>query len=410
MRSLVAPTPSSRAPGRLFGSVAALLILAACTNSGSDRSAPAPSPEDTPIQVKIALIEDLSSDQSTGALAAFQGAKLAFDDAALAGGLPVSVDLVGLDTSGDPAAAQSLAEDAAADPAFVGAIEAPNLSGAVQVAANAVLSEAGVPTITLSPLGALPAGRGWPAWRRAVADVTSEGDSVGTFIDTLPRGRGLCLLGDGTSASRTFLAAVATSSWAPVVLRARIPPAAEPGTGLTSEVARAACRAVVWGGDAGTGGVLRRSLASGGDGRDGRDVAFIGGDAMKDPMYLLVAGAAGLGTVVACPCADLSTSTQLPARRFIQDYQSEFGLAPGPYAAEAWDVAGMFLRAFGGGATTRAQVRTSLWSTDRYLGLANDYRFAADGTLTPGSASVRLYRDEGGRWIQLPAEATAARR
>jgi ABC-type branched-subunit amino acid transport system substrate-binding protein len=404
MGFLELPMPSLRR-ATIWTSVCAV-ALGACTGAASDTGInPAAR---APAAVKVAYIEDLSSDQAPGGMtAALQGAKLAFDNAALAGGLPVSVELVRLDTSGDPTTAQTLAGDIAADPAFVGTIEAPNLSAAVQVAANDVLSAADVPTITLSPLGALPADRGWPAWRRAVADVTQEGDSVATFVDTLGRGRGVCLLGDGTLASRAFLGAVAASSWAPVVLRARTPPGDEPGTGLTNEVARAACRAVVWGGDAGTGGLLRRSLASAGD---GREIVFIGGDAMKDPMYLLVAGAAGLGTVVACPCADLSTSTQLPARRFIQDYQSEFGLPPGPYAAEAWDAARMFLRAFRGGAATRTQVQASLWSTDRYTGLANDYRFAPDGALMPGSARVRLYRDDGGRWIQLPAESTAARR
>ena len=130
-------------------------------------------------------------------------------------------------------------------------------------------------------------------------------------------------------------------------------------------------------------------------------MAFVGGDAMKDPTYLSVSGRAGLGTVAACPCADLSTSTGLAAQRFIQDYQADFGLPPGAFAAEAWDVAGMFVRAFRAGATSRSQVLASLWGTDRFRGLANTYEFEPHGELTAGSARVRLFRDEGGRWIAL---------
>jgi ABC-type branched-subunit amino acid transport system substrate-binding protein len=111
--------------------------------------------------------------------------------------------------------------------------------------------------------------------------------------------------------------------------------------------------------------------------------------------------------VAACPCADLSTSTDLAAQRFIQDYQADFGLPPGAFAAEAWDVAGMFVRAFRAGATSRAQVLASLWGTDRFRGLANTYVFEPDGELAPGSARVRLFRDEGGRWIQLPSPMPA---
>ncbi len=381
------------------------LALAACTKATKDVTATTSPSALAPVAVKVAFIEDLSSDATVaGSAPAFQGAKLAFDNATLAGDLPVSVELVGLDTKGDPASAATIAQQVAQDTSFVGAIEAPFLSTTVQVAATDVLSVAGVPTITLSALGARLADRGWPVWRRTIADVLREGGVVGGFVDALPRpGRGMCLLGDGTPASRAFLGEVTASARTGVVLRGRVAPGQGPSPALVNEVARARCGAVVWGGTAGVGGLVRRSLEPTGD---RRRLVFVGGDALKDPTYVLVAGAAGLGTVAACPCVDLSTSTSLAARRFIQDYQSDFGLPPGPYAAEAWDVAGMFLRAFRTGASIRAETRSALWSTDRFHGLANDYRFAPDGALTPGSAQVRLYRDEGGRWIPVAPPPT----
>ncbi|MGH2659701.1 MAG: hypothetical protein ACRDHS_08550, partial [Actinomycetota bacterium] len=118
-------------------------------------------------------------------------------------------------------------------------------------------------------------------------------------------------------------------------------------------------------------------------------------------IYLSASGAAGRGTVAACPCADLSTATELAAQRFIQDYQADFGLPPGPYAAEAWDVARMFVQAFRGGADTRAEVLRSIWSVDRFDGLANSYVFEPTGELTPGAARIHLYRDQAGRWVRL---------
>ncbi len=386
------------------------VALAACTKATTDVTATtSPSPH-VPVAVKVAFIEDLSSDAATTRSApAFQGAKLAFDNATLAGDLPVSLEIVGLDTKGDPASGAAIAQQIARDPSFVGAMEAPFLSATVQEAATDVLSDAGVPTFTLSTLGARLANNGWPAWRRIVADVLREGQIVGGFVDALPRpGRGMCLLGDGTAASREFLGAVATSTPTRVALRGRVGAGQEPSPALADEVTKARCGAVVWGGSAGAGGLVRRSLPPNGS---RRPFVFVGGDALKDPTYLLVAGATGLGTVATCPCADLSTSTSFAARRFIQDYQSDFGLPPGPYAAEAWDVARMFLQAFRTGASTRAETRSALWSSDRFRGLANDYRFAPDGALTPGSARVRLYRDEGGRWIPIgPARSVSAGR
>jgi branched-chain amino acid transport system substrate-binding protein len=190
---------------------------------------------------------------------------------------------------------------------------------------------------------------------------------------------------------------VAASTTAEVVLRSHAAPE-EPGSPrMARAVSRSRCGVVVWGGSSTTGALVRRSLNQAG----GRTIAFVGGDAIKDPIYLSVSGRTGLGTVAACPCADLSTSTALAAQRFIQDYQADFGLPPGAFAAEGWDVAGMFVSAFRAAAATKAEVLASLWGTDRFRGLANTYVFEPNGELVPGSARVRLFRDEGGRWIPL---------
>ena len=123
---------------------------------------------------------------------------------------------------------------------------------------------------------------------------------------------------------------------------------------------------------------------------------------MKDATFLTVSGRAGVGSVAACPCADLSTATDLASQRFIQDYQADFGVAPGAFAAEAWDAAGMFVGAFRTGASSRSEVLASLWGTDRFRGLANTYMFEPTGELAPVAARVHLYRDQAGRWMPFP--------
>ena len=67
----------------------------------------------------------------------------------------------------------------------------------------------------------------------------------------------------------------------------------------------------------------------------------------------------------------------------------------------------MFVRAFRAGAASADGVLAILWGTETYRGLAGTYVFRPDGELTRSSARVRLYRDEGGRWI--PLRATHAR-
>ncbi|HEX7463580.1 MAG TPA: ABC transporter substrate-binding protein, partial [Actinomycetota bacterium] len=239
---------------------------------------------------------------------------------------------------------------------------------------------------------------GWRTWRRAVANQTQQGTALARYVDGLPvSGGGVCLLGDGSEESRGLLGAVASSLRAPVVLRAKVAPSATGPPPAVAAVSRVHCGVVVWGGFSEEGALMRRRLVEAGL----LKVGFVGGDGLKDQTFLSITKGVGMGTVVACSCADLTTATDLPAQRFIQDYQSEFGLPPGTYAVEAFDVARMVLGAIRSGAATRADVLLRLRSVRQSDGLANVYRFSPDGELAPGSARVRLYRDEGGRWIGM---------
>lgn len=404
MRRLVTVPASTKRGAGPFVAGLLVIVLGSCTSSESTRLAASNSIPRPVVQPKVAFLEDLSSDEGAARSApAFQGAKLAFDTAALEDALPVSVELIGVDTDGNAATAETAAREIVADPAFVGVIAAPSLTEREQSAAGNVLDTAGVPTLTLSPLGPNLSKRGWTAWRRTVADVTIEGRVIAAFVDSVPSPRrGACVLGDGSQGSRALLGAVVASTTSEVVLRWHTAADDPSLLRVAGAVSRARCGVVVWGGSSTVGALVRRALHEAG----GRRIAFVGGDAIKEPAYLSVTGRTGLGTVAACPCADLSTSTDLASQRFIQDYQAEFGLPPGAFAVEAWDAAGMFVRALRAGGTSSADVRAALWEMDKYRGLAGTYVFQPDGELTPRSSRVRLVRDEGGRWIPLPSQAT----
>jgi branched-chain amino acid transport system substrate-binding protein len=346
------------------------------------------------VEVRIAFVEDLAPEEAASRVApAYQGARLAIDTATLTGRLPVQVEIVAMDTAGDPA---SVASEIAADPSFVGVIGAPFLTG--QAVLGPLLDGAGVPTITLSTLGPDLSANGWTTWRRAVADQGEQAGTLAAYVDGLPASApGVCLVGDGSPVSVSLLNAVSRTLGSTVDLRMRIPSAQDGPELVAAQVEAAGCGAVVWGGYASQGALLRHQLVEVGL----RDVAFVGADGLKDETFPAVTGAAGNGTVAACPCVDLTTSTRFAAQRFIQDYQSDFGLPPGPYAAEAWDVARMYLDAIADGAATRAEVAAALAGTLPYQGLANRYAFRPDGELVPRSAAVHLFRDEGGRWLPL---------
>ena len=376
------------------------LFAVACQANGSvgptssSRTAPV-SP--TVTRVKIAFLEDLSPEGAVARVApAFEGAKLAFDMASLTGDLRVQVQFVGLDTGGTAATAGAAARQIAGDPSYVGAIGAPYLGE--QGALGEVLDSAGVPFITLSGLDPGLGESGWTTWRRAVATQDQEAASLAGYVDSLRAAReGVCLAGDGSRVGATFLTAVAVSLASRVLVRHRVAPTEESAAVFSDTVAASGCRVVVWGGFSAGAGALRRNLVGAGLAK----VRFVGNGGVKDATYLQVAAQAGDGTVVSCSCADLSTSTQLAAQRFIQDYQADFGLPPGSYAVEAWDVAHMLLEGLRSGAETRAGTLACLHRMRSYRGLAHTYVFSAQGELEPGAASVHFYRDEGGRWLPL---------
>jgi polar amino acid transport system substrate-binding protein len=133
-------------------------------------------------------------------------------------------------------------------------------------------------------------------------------------------------------------------------------------------------------------------------------VELLATDAVKTESYLTEAGSVGDGTVVACGCVDVTTSSRLDAQRFVNAFQFDIGASPGPYAVEGWDAGAAFVNAVRAGALTRQEVSAGLEGLTRYQGLAGAYAFTRAGELAASSAAIRFYRAEGGRWIALGSE------
>jgi hypothetical protein len=348
------------------------LLAAACTASAPASQAPSPAsgataagtgPATTPPaeQVNVAFIRDGSvPDTDEHALPALQGAQLAFRTAELGDPAAVPVHLVPVDVGQDPAALETIRSD----PTFVAAIVAPGVD--VDVPAE-------IPVLSLSGL------------------VPASGDSVrlvppiGTTARALAQsiGQTPCILTDDPPPD-PFGTLVAR--------RTGEPERTIDGGEIAAVAAERGCRTVVWGGgpDAAAAAVIAL---------DGADVRLVGGDRLLDHDFLAGASSGAEGTRAFCPCADVSTSTAFSARRFIQDYQSEFGSAPGAYAVEGWDAAHLLLRAVRGPAPERDAVGAWLGAVAAHDGLASTYRFAEDGELADPAEPVRVYRVVGARWV-----------
>jgi branched-chain amino acid transport system substrate-binding protein len=369
-------------------------VLSACSAADGD---------DAPVR-KIAFFQDLSIPDHVDLVSP---SFLAFDTVLRRrlGDRELTAEIVQFDTRGDAPAAIEMAERVAEDPSFVLAVAAPFWHEPVEV--GRILAEAGVPTMSLSPVSASPwdsttppPGSAADLWRRFVPDRAAEAALVADLAgrrSAIGEAQPVCLVRDGSRYGGGLVEQVAAGlgeEWPSTPIDGSDPLVA------AAAVDRAGCRVVVWGGFSPGARDLARAMRAAGSAR-GRPID-LAGDALKTTIP--PTSPAGDGVVVgsvACSCVDVSIDIGLPSRRFVNAYQSEHGLAPGVYAAEAWDagrLAGDWLAA---GASDRDAVAASLALLSTFDGVARAYAFDEAGELT--GAEPGLYLAAGTRWLPLPS-------
>lgn len=361
-------------------------VLAACDTAApadqrpvaSSSADPTASPS-APTELAVAFIEDLSPEGALEhVLPAQQALELAFLTASTEEGTP-PVEVVAFDTGGDDAVAADVAREIAADPRFVAAVAAPGLVGQAELVD--VLGDADVPVLSLSARGAIEGARPG-TWLRLVAPLEAQARALAEGVSTMRAARrGVCVVA----------AAPDGSTYARDVRRFLAEELVVVDVDGSADLDGATCGIALWTG-APEGGASLAPVAGG-------DPILVGGPGLRAPGFLQLTAAAD-GTTAFCSCADVSTSLDLAAQRFIQDYQSEYGTAPGPGSVEAWDAAHVLIRALRDGGTTRADVVRSLAAVTLIDGLAGSFALRGGELAVPASA-VRRYRVEGGRWVAV---------
>jgi len=346
--------------------VTLVTLLAACEAAAPVSTEVPASPSRA---IKVAFVRDLSVPDDEHALPALQAARLAFETATLLDPTAAAVELEEFDLQ------QGTVEldEIDADPSYVGVIVAPGVDG------DAAALDVDLPVVSLSGLGA---GDGRQAWIRMVAPLVTVADALAARL----RRSSACIFSESPPPDPLF-----------GLLRERLPGATAQGVepaDAADAAHRAGCDTVIWAGGPDAGGEAAPGIRLAG-------LAFIGGDRLLDPDFLSTAGSAAEGSFALCACANVSTSTELAARRFIQDYQSEHGVAPGAYAVEGWDAAHVILRALRDSGTSRSEVGSWLDVVAAHDGLSRVYRFGTDGELVQPGSAVRIYRLVGGRWVAI---------
>lgn len=352
------------------------------------------SPDEDVAVIRVGFLQDLTVASHVDLVSP---SFLSFEQAltAATADLGAEVEVVQMDTEGDPDLAADLATEIANDPTYVAAVIAPFWQRPDE--ATRILADAGVPTLSLSPWARAPsvdtvAGGSDGLWRRLVADASVQDARLATSIEGLEARGPVCLLGDGSLYSTDVQAGVveALSPTGAIAIRQ----ANDMRTSLNQ--ARAGCGAMVW------TGTTDGAVAFSGSLRAADPAAVARFDLASDGLKTVFPpGQPGAPDVrvgsVTCPCVDVTTTSDLATASFINAYQSANGLPPGVYAAEGWDAGNMVAASLNDGAADRGEVRLFLESMRGWEGAAGSLRFDDRGELIDAPAG--LFRAAGTRWL-----------
>jgi branched-chain amino acid transport system substrate-binding protein len=288
----------------------------------------------------------------------------------------------------------------------VAAVVAPFWSEPPEVAS--ALAAAGIPTFSLSaespsPWATISAAPGTSAqltgspeelWRRFVPGQELQAARLTELIEWAA-GRNpvdpVCLFGDGSAYSNDLRGLI------DIDLPGDVPRVLPAPTASVSAV-RDGCSLEVWTGFPDTADELARALRDAG--LAGTRAFDFAADAMKT--VIPPTSPRGDGVVIGsltCPCADVTLDRNLAARRFVNLYQSDTGLAPGIYAAEGWDAGQILASALRGGVGDRAGMRSFVSDLRAHEGVSGSFEFDTAGELT--HPRVGVFVAEGTRWLPL---------
>jgi branched-chain amino acid transport system substrate-binding protein len=363
------------------------------TAPGSSVASAAPNVE----TVKIALIGALTGDYKTIVVPAYQAAGLAFEQANN-GSLPVRFELVGMDTGGNADQAVPLADQIINDEAFVGII-GPAFSSETQ-AIGPRLDQAGIPAISQSATNPGLSQNGWTHWFRAIISDAVGGPIIAKYLEKNAKPNCVFMTGDGTSGNTSWLVSVGNqleTDGVTVMPRENFVSGQRDFSALVSKVAATGCNTIFAASYSIDVGPIRKQLDDAGL----QSVTMIGTEAFKDDQFIELAGESAEGTVTVCSCADINSSDAPEAKAFVEAYTAKYGEAPGIYAAEAWDIAQMYIAAATAGSTTRADITSFLHNMKGVKGITKTFAFDETGELVSSSAVAYFFEVKDGAWVLL---------
>ncbi|MGH3713145.1 MAG: branched-chain amino acid ABC transporter substrate-binding protein [Micromonosporaceae bacterium] len=367
---------------RVLGGVVLSLALAASTAACG--TADTGGGEAGKCEGTIGFMGALSGGNASIVLPSFNGAKLALKQF-LAKNKDCKVTLKEFDSEGDPAKAAPLATQIATDKKFIGVIGGA-FSGETE-GTKKTFEEAGVTMVSQSATAtALTTENPVSNFHRVVGHDATQGAAIAIYATNTLEAKKLFVVDDGTTYGKPLADTVVEKAGKIVAGRDQVQEKQTNFSSTVSKVKSSKADAVVYLGYAREAGPFLKQLRAA-----GVTIPFLGGDGLYGADFPKAAGAQAEGAIITCPCLPGSEA----AGSFKDDYEAEYGEAPGAYAAEGFDAMNIFLDAIKAGNTTRPKVEKFVDAYDKE-GATKHLKFDDKGDVDESSVVVWSYVIEGG--------------
>ncbi len=336
---------------------------------------------------KIGFMGALSGSNASVVTPSRDGAKLALaqwleenDDC--------EIEMVEFDTEGDPAKATPVADQMVANQDFLGVVGGA-FSGETD-ATKGLFAEGGLTMISQSATNtALTQENPSPVFHRVVGYDEVQGAAIAKYITDTLSATQVFVVDDGTTYGGPLGDKIKSELGDALADSDKTQEGQTDFSAVVGKISQAEPDAVVYAGYAAEAGPFVKQLRA-----EGYDGPFVGGDGIYGSDFPTAAGDAAEGAIITCPC--------LPADQaegsFAEDFEAEYGTAPGAYAAEGFDAMNIFLAAFADGVDSRESMEEFV---DNYEGdgITKSYAFDENGDVTLENVVIWSYKVEGGALV-----------
>lgn len=317
---------------------------------------------------KIAMMGALTGPDAALGINILNGAQMAVDQHNAANP-SCQVTLEKFDTEGDPNKANGVAPRIVDTHDIIGLI-GPAFSGETD-STGGLFNQAGLVATTASATRVDLSKNGWRTFFRGLGNDGSQGQAIANYLKNTLGNKKVCVV-DDQSAYGIGLATVVRETLGPVAdsgCNISVKKEDKDLSAAVTQIKNVGPDSIFYSGYYSQAAPFVQQL------RDaGVTATFVSADGTKDPEFVKQGGEASKDAILSCPCSPAPEA-------FAKEYKAKFGVDPGTYSTEGYDLATIQLKGIDSGAKDRAQLLEFV-RTYNGPGVARQYQWNDTGELT----------------------------